>query len=394
MSEAICASLAIVHGLEDALERIARSVQELIPLVRREVAQAAATLQERDSQLCSRIFSLSEEIQSADEDEDTSALQAELESSAYVLAQVRERTRGLDEVRAQMENTARGIECLAVQELFQAMDFLSGVAKDLGAILSAPAASASSPAFSWNSDKMEFRSIESMKPSGVPSVRRVVLESILRELDLGSSAQATASDMERLREAFRKPSPSRAAERVALVLGVDSKQENVVLQHVQEVLDFVPPELSRSLPSLRITFEPMPAGNCGAYLGAGRILLSPQLLADSQKIRETLFHEMMHWAHLEGPASFREIISKHFLERTSTDSVVQLPGFPSGVVGKTDRWLDPYAGRCYADVPEPFGIEVPSCHVEFLAQPPSLMAERWNDPDFRETLLLVLEGWI
>ena len=38
------------------------------------------------------------------------------------------------------------------------------------------------------------------------------------------------------------------------------------------------------------------------------------------------------------------------------------------------------------------GLEVPTRYIEWLTKSPEQMALMWNDPVFRETLMIVLEG--
>lgn len=101
---------------------------------------------------------------------------------------------------------------------------------------------------------------------------------------------------------------------------------------------------------------------------------------------------MGHWLHESAAEEHRRRIRAHFEERTAGEAVVSLPGYSPDVLGKVDSWADSYAGRVYSPSPESMGEEIPSCHFEFLAQPPEQMAMAWNDATYRETLLIVLEG--
>jgi hypothetical protein len=108
-----------------------------------------------------------------------------------------------------------------------------------------------------------------------------------------------------------------------------------------------------------------------------------------------LFHELMHWVHREGPQWYRDAITKHFNERTSGEAIVHLTGYDSTTVGKRDKWYEIYAGRVYGhgiERPGEAGVEVPTRYIEWLTKSPAWMAERWNDPNFRETMLVVLRG--
>ncbi|MBN9693936.1 MAG: hypothetical protein J0M24_27145 [Verrucomicrobia bacterium] len=109
------------------------------------------------------------------------------------------------------------------------------------------------------------------------------------------------------------------------------------------------------------------------------------------RIRRTFYHEAAHWVHREGPKWYQELIRAHFEARTQGEAVVHLAPYGPGTRGKKDRWYEIYAGRTYDwERSRPDGVELPSRYFELLSLPSPDLAHTWNDPDVRETLLIVL----
>jgi hypothetical protein len=95
---------------------------------------------------------------------------------------------------------------------------------------------------------------------------------------------------------------------------------------------------------------------------------------------------------MEGSPEYQKAIADHFEKRTKGETVQQLGLYDSDVLGKKDKWYEPYAGRVYPKKEWPAGTEVPTRYIEWLTMPPERQAELWNDADFRETLLIILQA--
>ena len=116
-----------------------------------------------------------------------------------------------------------------------------------------------------------------------------------------------------------------------------------IRQVAQNFLNFFPPELIAKLPKLKFLVGPMKA--VGSY-GDSRVKINwDHHTENPNDLITTIFHEMMHWIHLEGGQEYRDAIKKHFDERTAGEVLKLLPGY--WVPGLKDGWYNIYAGRVY-----------------------------------------------
>jgi hypothetical protein len=232
------------------------------------------------------------------------------------------------------------------------------------------------------------------RPQPEPQPEPTTLDEVLEKVGIANKEVVTADDMIRLRDELKESKPVDAATVIASVQRPDkfgALTEANIRKTVQEFIDFLPPALVRQLPRLELEVKAMGAN--GDYTQGGRVRLGPHLTTTPSEAKRVIFHELMHWVHREGPESYRQIITQHFNARTAGESIKQLHPYGSDTRGKRDRWYEPYAGRVYGfERPGEAGLEVPTRYIEWLARPPQWMAEHWNDPDFRETMLVVLRG--
>lgn len=221
------------------------------------------------------------------------------------------------------------------------------------------------------------------------------LPEILSDLGLDAGRAATADDMVALREQLQESNPVKADRIIKYIRGAqpsgavtDGKIQSVV----QEFINYLPASTLQHLPPLQI--DVLKGGNfLGQYGMRGGLELNGALLRyDDERTRRTIFHELMHWVHREGSQEYRDAIRRHFEERTAGEKIRRLPGYGPGVRGKTDKWYETYAGRIYNFEFKPDGLEVPTKYIEWLTMHPDVMAKLWNEPDFRETMKLVLTG--
>jgi len=212
------------------------------------------------------------------------------------------------------------------------------------------------------------------------------LDEALEAAGVKGKEKVTAPEMVRLMEQLKETAPAKAGTVLATIHG---KQKGALTQanmeaEVQKFLDLLPPKLVAKLPKLHLSAEVIDAN--GDYRLGGRVRAHSKLTHDAVEAHRVLFHELMHWVHLEGPKWYRDAIAKHFQERTAGEALTHLPGY--GLLGKKDKWYEVYAGRAYSGLVD--GTEVPTRYIEWLTFSPEKMARMWNDPVFRETMLLVL----
>ena len=162
--------------------------------------------------------------------------------------------------------------------------------------------------------------------------------------------------------------------------------------HAEDFIKFIPEHILQTLPKLHIRIHLDLPGKNGAYdPGDHSLNLSASALAgDEQLMRETVFHELMHWVHLEDGQPYKDKILALFNQRTAHEATVQLPGYDSSCHGKPDNFWDAYMGRQYKDdkgnhAPAYDGCEIPTRTIELLCNPTEF-AQRWNNPSHRAIL--------
>lgn len=221
------------------------------------------------------------------------------------------------------------------------------------------------------------------------------LQDILAALKLDGSGKATADDMAALREELKESNPADAEKLIKYIKGAQPAgvlADASIVGAVQEFVDFVPAETLKWLPKLELKVVADRAFLGEYAMGGGLKLSRANLQADPERLRRTMFHELMHWLHRQGPQAYRKLIADHFADRTAADKIKQLAGYAADVIGKKDKWYDSYAGRVYPFEFSAEGLEVPTRYIEWLTFTPQEMAVFWNDPNFRETMKLVLKG--
>jgi len=219
------------------------------------------------------------------------------------------------------------------------------------------------------------------------------LESVLDQLGLTNKQTVTAQDMTLLREELKESNPLQASQVLRDVVGGPGVlSERGLKISFQQFVDFVPPEKLKALPKLRL--ETNNSRNEGGHYSPGTktVVLSAANVKDADERQRVMFHEAMHWLHMEGSREFQKAITDHWEARTRGEKAAPLPGY--GSPGKKDKWYDAYAGKIYSqyETEGKKGLEVPTRYMEWLTKDPAEMARLWNDLDFRETMVIVLRN--
>lgn len=230
-------------------------------------------------------------------------------------------------------------------------------------------------------------------PEAAAATGSASLAEIYTRLGIDETTKLTPTTSAHLIEGLRKENPVTAGEqlqRLRVPRAARYTRADVTAA-LDEFLAFVPPARVRRLPKLSVSAVKL-ADARGDYLPhTGRIRLSQSL--DAAQMRRTLWHELTHWLHLERPGddAWVVMLADHFRARTAGETMARLAPYRSR--GLRDEWYDPYAGTIYgtADEATHLGVEVPTRHLETLADPVDF-ARLWNDPVSRETLLIALEG--
>lgn len=234
-------------------------------------------------------------------------------------------------------------------------------------------------------------------PTKVPAAPKPVsigtptLESVLDDIGLGVGKRATVKKITALRVALKEDAPLKASQVIKKTQGSQLYPHLSALkleQDVQAFIDYVPADKARALPKLNV--QTVAARYRGQYSRGGSVEISTSTIQDEHQRRRTMFHELMHWLHIEGPKEFKDAIKKHYQDRTKGEQLVPI-GYGSSL-GKKDKWYESYAGKVYEDAGDPIGYEVPTRYIEWLVMDPKEAARLWNRAEFRETITIVLRA--
>lgn len=231
---------------------------------------------------------------------------------------------------------------------------------------------------------------EPERPAGRPTLEEALVNS-----GIAGKETVTEEEITKFVEELKEERPVEA-ERVvgeirAPASGMFSKSK--LQADLQEFLNFVPAEkVLNRVPKLRIALNSA-KDEGGHYSPSTKtVVISKATVGTAEERRRVMFHELMHWLHMEGSEEFKKAIRDHFAKRTEGEIVGRLPGY-SAARGKTDKWYEAYAGRVYPfEGKVPQGLEVPTRYIEWLTMDAKRQALLWNDKDFRETMLVVLKA--
>ncbi len=236
-----------------------------------------------------------------------------------------------------------------------------------GGTLVAPAAAAPMPVLPPSSTSVaEALSIVGITPHS--TLTPVLAKSLIDEFKENLPAKA----MDKVLKIFRAPK-----------VGVLTR--TFLADTMQEMVDFLPPQLVDILPDITIHVKSSMGTNSGTYCEKSHVLcLSKASLSDPKKARKTLFHELLHWVHDHAGPAYETQVKELFDIRTAGESEMPLrPWNRRDILGKRDKWLDAdgdeYAGRIYdwEKRKGAKGSEVVTRHLEKLADPDEL-ARHWN----------------
>jgi hypothetical protein len=162
-------------------------------------------------------------------------------------------------------------------------------------------------------------------------------------------------------------------------------------KEMQDFINMLPRAVLKKLPPIYVHIQHDPSGSSrGSYDSQNNILsLNAALLSDPKQRKITLYHEMMHWVHLnDNGGAFEKAIADHFAARTQKEKIVALKGYLSAT-GKPDGFWDTYMGRIYGPGPAQ-GSEIPTRTIELLLKDPQEFADLWKIPRHRETIEVAL----
>ncbi len=143
---------------------------------------------------------------------------------------------------------------------------------------------------------------------------------------------------------------------------------------VEEFISMLPPAVAKALPKPVISVvtysEKSALGQYSKH--ENRVTLFAQAIEkDRSDAKSTLWHELTHWVHMNGPEWYKEKIRTVFAERTKGEKPRSI-GYK--YKAKEDKWWWNYAGTMYPGAMDE-ALEVPTTHLQLLASPEKMKGE-------------------
>jgi hypothetical protein len=198
---------------------------------------------------------------------------------------------------------------------------------------------------------------------------------------------ADVSDGLRKKLLVKKPVP--LAKNLASLTGGTQAERDQVYAHAQGVFDILPPKVAKKLPPVHILIVDEPSGAYAGYYHSpsGLLVLNK---AHGGLDKDTVWHEMGHFIHDEGPVSFRAAVQTHFRSRTFGEALQNNGDYDY----KRDSLFSDYMGQIYPhEPPAGSGAEVVSTAFEHLATDrPGFYARAstTNSANYKETMGVAL----
>ncbi|WP_009964854.1 hypothetical protein [Verrucomicrobium spinosum] len=201
----------------------------------------------------------------------------------------------------------------------------------------------------------------------------------------------TKEQAQQLVTLLKQDAPPKLDTLVRGITGDNTHSSEQIRTIVEEFASFLPPALARQLAKhpVAIAFDQKLAKKVAVYRPEDNSNAVNPLAPDLPTLRRTLFHELVHWAHLKGPSSFRDRVTALTSRRTGGFEEPQLILYSSTgklygpkVRGMRDDWADlsgnEYAGRIYPKGGVSDAVEVPAVHLEKLADSPEELMSHLN----------------
>jgi hypothetical protein len=201
----------------------------------------------------------------------------------------------------------------------------------------------------------------------------------------------TAEQADQLVALLQQPAPVDLAPLVRGIKGSEKFDEAQVRAIVQEFANFLPPELAALLAKhpLELKFDPTLTDTDGKFMVETRTVRLSTSILKLPKLRVTLFHELIHWAHQYGPKAYRDRVTALVSRRTGgfkeqlliLYKSTGIP-YPPSIKGMRDDWADhsgnEYAGRVYPKGTAADAAEVPTVHLEKLVHSTDTLMSNLN----------------
>lgn len=219
-----------------------------------------------------------------------------------------------------------------------------------------------------------------------PERRASGMAVLMKKSGLRPRGKATLEQVESFMNALKTRHPERDWVKVKVENGITDKfrprAKEAIHNNMNEFMRMVDPEILDNLPSLNSVNKESNFGNRGSYNPITRTIFYS---SGEELDKDNHFHELTHWLHFNAEDAKKKKLGDYFQKRIKGEKKGRLL---CGTNGYSDHFApsfeinDDYAGKIYGREPVdgmPYGVEMPTRHLQKLALSPDEFLRYWND---------------
>lgn len=209
---------------------------------------------------------------------------------------------------------------------------------------------------------------------------------LMKKSGLRPRGEATLEQVEAFMNALKTRHPERDWVNEKVEKGITDKfrpmAKETIHKNMNEFMRMVDPEILDNLPSLNSVNKELNFGNRGSYNPITRTIFYS---SGEEFDKDNHFHELAHWLHFNAEDAKKKKLGDYFQKRIKGEKKGRLlcgtNGYSDHFAPSFERW-DDYAGKVYGREPVdgmPYGVEMPTRHLQKLALSPDEFLRYWND---------------
>lgn len=219
-----------------------------------------------------------------------------------------------------------------------------------------------------------------------PERKDSAMADLMKKSGLRPRGEATLEQVEAFMNALKTRHPERDWVNEKVEKGITDKfrpmAKETIHKNMNEFMRMVDPEILDNLPSLNSVNKELNFGNRGSYNPITRTIFYS---SGEEFDKDNHFHELAHWLHFNAEDAKKKKLGDYFQKRIKGEKKGRLlcgtNGYSDHFAPSFERW-DDYAGKVYGREPVdgmPYGVEMPTRHLQKLALSPDGFLRYWND---------------
>ena len=209
---------------------------------------------------------------------------------------------------------------------------------------------------------------------------------LMKKSGLRPRGKATLEQIEAFMNDLKTRHPERDWVKEKVENGVSGEfrpmAKETIHKNMNEFMRMVDPEILNNLPSLNSVHKNLNSGNRGSYNPITRTIFYS---SGEEFDKDNHFHELVHWLHFNAEDVKKKKLGDYFQKRIKNEKKGRLfcgsGGYSDHFAPSFEQW-DDYAGKIYGREPVdgmPYGVEMPTRHLQKLALSPDEFLRYWND---------------